>query len=299
MSEAEIQKIMFDFKHNKYHILLCTTIIETGIDIPNANTLIIENANNLGLGQLHQLRGRVGRSHHQAYAYMLIPDEIGITKDARKRLEAIDSTKSLGGGFALANHDLEIRGAGEILGSEQSGNIDGIGLNLYMELLDKTIQSIKQGKELNVEELVMTNTCEIELNIPTLITDKYIYDVNTRLNIYKRISKANHKELIDIKVELIDRFGLMPQEVQYLLKVAHLRLDAMKLGIHQIKMFATTGKIVFATPLKFETMKLIKIIQTSPADFKLTKEQDLLITKKTKTAEERIKFIENFLKALI
>ncbi|MFC4891555.1 transcription-repair coupling factor [Pseudofrancisella aestuarii] len=298
MSEREIQKVMFDFKHNKFHILLCTTIIETGIDIPNANTLIIENANKFGLAQLHQLRGRVGRSHHQAYAYLLISDETSITKDARKRLDAIDSTDSLGGGFMLANHDLEIRGAGEILGKEQSGNIDGIGLNLYMELLDKTIANIKAGKELNVEELINANTCEVELNIPTLITDDYVNDVNTRLNIYKRISKADHKQLIDIKIELIDRFGLLPLEVQYLLKVAHIRLDAMKLGIQQIKMFSTSGKIVFSTPLKFDPSLLIKAIQSRPMDFKLSKDQDLLITKITKTAEERLSFIESFIKLL-
>lgn len=298
MSEKEIQKIMFDFKHNKYHILLCTTIIETGIDIPNANTLIIENANNLGLAQLHQLRGRVGRAHHQAYAYMLIPSEASITKDAVKRLEAISSTESLGGGFTLANHDLEIRGAGEILGKEQSGNIDGIGLNLYMDLLDKTIANLKAGKELNIEEAINSTVCEVELNIPTLIPDYYIHDVNTRLNIYKRISKANHQNLINIKIELIDRFGRLPVEVIYLLKVAHIKIDAINIGIGQIKMFASSGKINFANTAKFDPQKLIKLIQSQPADFRLTKEQDLLITKATKTAEQRIEFIENFLKKI-
>ncbi|QUE32083.1 transcription-repair coupling factor [Francisella philomiragia] len=298
MSEKEIQKIMFDFKHNKYHILLCTTIIETGIDIPNANTLIIEDANNLGLAQLHQLRGRVGRSHHQAYAYMLVPSEGSITKDATKRLEAIGSTDSLGGGFTLANHDLEIRGAGEILGQEQSGNIDGIGLNLYMDLLDKTIANLKAGKELNIEDVINSTVCEVELNIPTLIPDYYISDVNTRLNIYKRISKADHKELVNIKIELIDRFGRLPIEVLYLLKVAHIKIDAISLGIGQIKMFATSGKINFANTTKFEPQKLIKLIQAQPADFRITKEQDILITKNTKTAEQRIEFIENFLKKI-
>ena len=297
MSEKEIQKIMFDFKHNKYHILLCTTIIETGIDIPNANTLIIENANNLGLGQLHQIRGRVGRSHHQAYAYLLTP-EFGITKDATKRLKAIGSTESLGGGFTLANHDLEIRGAGEILGKEQSGNINGIGLNLYMELLEKTIDNLKTGKKLDVEQIVNSNTCEVELNIPTLIPDHYIYDVNTRLNVYKRISKADHQELINIKIELIDRFGRLPVEVLYLLKTSHLRLDALELSIAQIKMFATTGKVVFAEPEKIDIQKLIKLIQSKSSDFRLTKDHDLQITKAMKTAEQRIDFIESFLKAL-
>ncbi|MED7818980.1 MULTISPECIES: transcription-repair coupling factor [unclassified Francisella] len=298
MSEKEIQKVMFDFKHNKYHILLCTTIIETGIDIPNANTLIIENANNLGLAQLHQLRGRVGRAHHQAYAYMLIPNEASITKDAIKRLEAIGNTESLGGGFTLANHDLEIRGAGEILGKEQSGNIDGIGLNLYMDLLDKTIANLKAGKKLHIEEVINSTICEVELNIPTLIPDYYIYDVNTRLNIYKRISKADHKDLINIKIELIDRFGRLPLEVTYLLKVAHIKIDAIALGIGQIKMFATSGKISFSDINKFEPQKIIKLLQSQPADFRLTKDQDLLITKATKTAEQRIEFVEIFLRKI-
>lgn len=297
MSEKEIQKIMFDFKHNKYHILLCTTIIETGIDIPNANTLIIENANNLGLAQLHQIRGRVGRSHHQAYAYLLTP-ELGITKYATKRLQAIGSTESLGGGFTLANHDLEIRGAGEILGKEQSGNINGIGLNLYMELLEKTIENLKTGKKLDIEQIVNSNTCEIELNIPTLIPDYYIYDVNTRLNVYKRISKADHQELINIKIELIDRFGKLPLEVLYLLKTSHIRLDALAIGVAQIKMFATSSKVVFADPEKVDLQKLIKLIQSKSTDFKLTKDHDLQITKATKTAEQRIEFIEIFLKEL-
>ncbi|NDS86346.1 transcription-repair coupling factor [Francisella tularensis subsp. holarctica] len=299
MSEKEIQKVMFDFKHNKYHILLCTTIIETGIDIPNANTLIIEDANNLGLAQLHQLRGRVGRSHHQAYAYMLIPNKASITKDALKRLEAISNTESLGGGFTLANHDLEIRGAGEILGEEQSGNIDGIGLNLYMDLLDKTIANLRAGKELNIEEVINSTVCEVELNIPTLIPDYYIYDVNTRLNIYKRISKASHQDLVNIKIELIDRFSKLPLEVLYLLKVAHIKIDAIALGISQIKMFATSGKIIFSNNTKFEPQKLIKLIQSQPSDFRLTKEHDLIITKVTKTAEQKIEFIENFLKKIV
>ena len=298
MSEKEIQKIMFDFKHNKYHILICTTIIETGIDIPNANTLIIENANNLGLAQLHQIRGRVGRSHHQAYAYMLTPSELGITRDAVKRLEAIGSTESLGGGFTLANHDLEIRGAGEILGKEQSGNINGIGLNLYMELLDKTIENLKAGKEVDIEKIVNSQICEVELNIPSLIPDYYIYDVNTRLNVYKRISQANHDDLISIKIELIDRFGKLPVEVLYLLKTAHIRLDAIRLGIAQIKMFATFGKVVFAEPEKVDLQKLIKLIQTRSSDFRLTKDHDLQITKATKTAEQRIEFMERFLNEL-
>ena len=298
MSEKEIQKIMFDFKHNKYHILICTTIIETGIDIPNANTLIIENANNLGLAQLHQIRGRVGRSHHQAYAYMLTPSELGITRDAVKRLEAIGSTESLGGGFTLANYDLEIRGAGEILGKEQSGNINGIGLNLYMELLDKTIENLKTGKVVDIEKIVNSQTCEVELNIPTIIPDYYIYDVNTRLNVYKRISQATHDDLIGIKIELIDRFGKLPVEVLYLLKTAHIRLDAIKLGIAQIKMFATSGKVVFAEPEKVDLQKIIKLIQSKSSEFRLTKDHDLQITKATKTAEQRIEFVERFLNGL-
>lgn len=165
-----------------------------------------------------------------------------------------------------------------------------------MDLLDKTIANLKTGKELNIEEVINSTICEVELNIPTLIPNYYINDVNTRLNIYKRISKANHKELVNIKIELIDRFGKLPLEVLYLLKVAHIKIDAIVLGIAQIKMFATYGKISFSNNAKFEPQKLIKLIQSQPSDFRLTKEHDLLIIKTTKTAEQRIDFIENFLK---
>ena len=296
MSEAEIQKVMFDFKQNKYHILLCTTIIETGVDIPNANTIIIENANNLGLAQLHQIRGRVGRSHHQAYAYMLISDENQITKDAKRRLNAIDSTDSLGGGLTIANHDLEIRGSGEILGKEQSGHINSIGLNLYMELLDKAVKNIKNGINLDENNLLECNNVDIQLNIPAILPKEYISDVNTRINIYKRIANANHQQLTDIKIELIDRFGLLPLEVHYLLRVTKIKLYAIELGIKQIKIFTTNGKIEFIQPLKFNPMNLIKTIQKTPKYFRLSKEQNLTITKKMLTAEQRLDFIESFIK---
>ena len=179
----------------------------------------------------------------------------------------------------LANHDLEIRGAGEILGKEQSGNINGIGLNLYMELLEKTIENLKIGKEVDIEKIMNTQACEVELTIPTIIPDHYIYNVNTRLNVYKRITKANHDDLISIKIELIDRFGKLPVEVMYLLKTAHIRLDEALFGIAQIKMFAISGKVVFAEPEKVDLQKLIKLIQSKSSQFRLTKDHDLQITK--------------------
>jgi transcription-repair coupling factor (superfamily II helicase) len=183
MKERELENIMDDFYHQRYQVLLCTTIIETGIDIPSANTIIMDRADHLGLAQLHQLRGRVGRSHHQAYAYLLTPHPRRMTKDAAKRLEAISSLEDLGAGFALATHDLEIRGAGELLGDGQSGQIASVGFSLYMDMLDKAVKAIKEGKEPQLTESVHDDS-EIELRIPALLPDDYIGDVNTLSFLY-------------------------------------------------------------------------------------------------------------------
>jgi transcription-repair coupling factor (superfamily II helicase) len=197
MREKDLESIMYKFQKNDYQILVCTTIIETGIDIPNANTIIIERSDNFGLAQLHQLRGRVGRSPHQAYAYLLTPPFLSLKKDAIKRLNALKDNESLGAGFILANHDLEIRGAGELLGKEQSGNIEGIGFNLYIELLNKTTTALKAGKTIdNIDFKEIIQTTEIELRIPALIPNSYIYDVHTRLTFYKRISSATTSTIL-------------------------------------------------------------------------------------------------------
>lgn len=209
MRERELERVMNDFHHQRFNVLVCTTIIETGIDIPTANTIIIERADHFGLAQLHQLRGRVGRSHHQAYAWLLTPHPKAMTTDAQKRLEAIASLEDLGAGFALATHDLEIRGAGELLGEEQSGSMETIGFSLYMELLENAVDALKAGREPSLEDLTSQQT-EVELRMPSLLPDDFIPDVNTRLSFYKRIASAKtENELEEIKVELIDRFGLL------------------------------------------------------------------------------------------
>ncbi len=220
MRERELERVMSDFYHQRYNVLVCSTIIETGIDVPTANTIIIERADNFGLAQLHQLRGRVGRSHHQAYAYLLTPPPKLMTKDAKRRLEALESLDNLGAGFILATHDLEIRGAGELLGNEQSGQIESIGFSLYMELLDAAVKALKEGREPSLEEITHQQA-EIELRVPDLLPDDYLGDVNMRLSFYKRIAAAESKqELDELKVELIDRFGLLPEATKNLLQIA-------------------------------------------------------------------------------
>lgn len=230
MRERELERVMNDFHHQRFNVLVCTTIIETGIDIPTANTIIIERADHFGLAQLHQLRGRVGRSHHQSLCPLLTPHPKAMTTDAQKRLEAIASLEDLGAGFALATHDLEIRGAGELLGEDQSGQMETIGFSLYMELLENAVDALKAGREPSLEDLTSQQT-EVELRMPSLLPDDFIPDVNTRLSFYKRIASAkNEQDLEEIKVELIDRFGRLPDAARNLLDIARLRQQAQKLG---------------------------------------------------------------------
>ena len=245
MRERELERVMNDFHHQRFNVLVCTTIIETGIDIPTANTIIIERADHFGLAQLHQLRGRVGRSHHQAYAWLLTPHPKAMTTDAQKRLEAIASLEDLGAGFALATHDLEIRGAGELLGEDQSGQMETIGFSLYMELLENAVDALKAGREPSLEDLTSQQT-EVELRMPSLLPDDFIPDVNTRLSFYKRIASAkNEQDLEEIKVELIDRFGRLPDAARNLLDIARLRQQAQKLGIRKLESNEKGGVIEF------------------------------------------------------
>ena len=210
MRERELERIMRDFYHQRFNILVCTTIVESGIDVPSANTIIIDRADKLGLAQLHQLRGRVGRSHHRAYAYLIAPPPKAMTADARKRLEAIESLEELGAGFTLATHDLEIRGAGELLGDEQSGQIHEIGFTLYTEMLERAVQAIRAGRQPELDRPLDHGT-EVDLHIPALLPDDYLPDVHVRLIQYKRIASAEStEELRELKVEMIDRFGLLP-----------------------------------------------------------------------------------------
>ncbi|VFP82969.1 transcription-repair coupling factor [Candidatus Erwinia haradaeae] len=243
MHERELEQVMHDFYHQRFNVLVCTTIIETGIDIPSANTIIIERADRFGLAQLHQLRGRVGRSHHQAYAWLLTPHPKAMTINAHKRLEAITAIEDLGAGLALATHDLEIRGAGELLGEGQSGQIENIGFSLYTELLDHTVDALKVGHEPSLVDLTSHQT-DIELRIPSLLPSDFIPDVNTRLSFYKRIASAQNGSVLEnIKRELIDHFGLLPDAARTFLDISKLRIIAKKIGIKKIEVSARGGFI--------------------------------------------------------
>lgn len=288
MRERELEVVMREFYHQHSNVLICTTIIETGIDIPSANTIIIDRADKLGLAQLHQLRGRVGRSHHQAYAYLLTPPPKSLTADAQKRLDAIASLEDLGAGFVLATHDLEIRGAGEILGEEQSGDMQEIGFSLYMELLEKAVNTLKSGGKLNLLEQDANQT-EIDLHIPTLIPENYIPDVHSRLILYKRIANAkNPDELHELQVEFIDRFGLLPDATKNLFIITELKLSAETLGIKKITGNTKGCQLEFIENPPIDAIKIIQLIQKEPQQFKLDGKNKLRMLKNQPEPNERI-----------
>ena len=298
MRERELEQVMSEFYHKHYNVLVCTTIIETGIDIPSANTIIMDRADKLGLAQLHQLRGRVGRSHHQAYAYLLTPDNRAMTKDAEKRLDAIAETTALGAGFTLATHDMEIRGAGELLGDGQSGNILGIGFTLYMEMLNRAVAAIQKGESFDLEHPLENNT-EINLRIPALIPDEYLPDVHTRLTLYKRISGAETKQdLKELQVEMIDRFGLLPQEVKNLVIATELRIEAMPLGIKKLEAGAKGGRIEFRPNTKIDPMTLVKLVQQQPNLYKLKGGNKLVFDMPMIDAQSRINTVSGIINYL-
>ncbi len=265
MPERELEKVMLDFQKQRFNVLLASTIIESGIDIPNANTIIINRADRFGLAQLHQLRGRVGRSHHRAYAYLLVPDRRSMTPDAEKRLEAIASMDELGAGFTLATHDLEIRGAGELLGEDQSGQMAEVGFSLYTELLERAVRSIKAGKLPDLDAGEEVRGAEVELHVPALIPEDYLPDVYTRLTLYKRISSARDSlALRELQVEMIDRFGLLPDAVKHLFAIAELKLQANVLGIRKLELGENGGRIVFEAKPDIDPMAVIQLIQKQP-----------------------------------
>ncbi|EBZ2550042.1 transcription-repair coupling factor, partial [Salmonella enterica subsp. enterica serovar Alachua] len=298
MRERELERVMNDFHHQRFNVLVCTTIIETGIDIPTANTIIIERADHFGLAQLHQLRGRVGRSHHQAYAWLLTPHPKAMTTDAQKRLEAIASLEDLGAGFALATHDLEIRGAGELLGEEQSGSMETIGFSLYMELLENAVDALKAGREPSLEDLTSQQT-EVELRMPSLLPDDFIPEVNTRLSFYKRIASAkNENELEEIKVELIDRFGLLPDPARNLLDIARLRQQAQKLGIRKLEGNEKGGTIEFAEKNHVDPAWLIGLLQKQPQHFRLDGPTRLKFIQDLSERKTRIDWVRQFMQQL-
>jgi len=234
MNERDLQKVMRDFYNQRFNVLLCTTIVENGLDLQSANTILIDRADLLGLAQLHQIRGRVGRSHHQAYAYLFTPPKKLLTRDAKLRLDAISSLEELGAGFVLATHDLEIRGAGELLGEEQSGQIESVGFSLYTDMLNEAVKALKEGREPSLAELSQ-GECEIDMHLPALLPDTYIADVNTRLSLYKRLSSCRTpEEFEDLKAELIDRFGFLPKSAENLFKISSLKVLATSMGITRI-----------------------------------------------------------------
>ena len=265
MPERELERVMLDFQKQRFNVLLSTTIIESGIDIPNANTIVINRADRFGLAQLHQLRGRVGRSHHRAYAYLLVPDRRSMTPDAEKRLEAIASMDELGAGFTLATHDLEIRGAGELLGEDQSGQMAEVGFSLYTELLERAVRSIRLGKLPDLDAGEEVRGAEVVLNVPALIPEDYLPDVHTRLTLYKRISSARDGEALrELQVEMIDRFGLLPDPVKHLFAIAELKLQADALGIRKLDLGENGGRIVFEAKPRVDPMSVIRMIQQQP-----------------------------------
>ncbi|HET6432207.1 transcription-repair coupling factor [Dyella sp.] len=295
MPERELESVMADFHRQRFNVLVCTTIIETGIDIPTANTIIINRADRFGLAQLHQLRGRVGRSHHRAYAYLVVPDRKSMTADAEKRLEALASLEELGAGFTLATHDLEIRGAGELLGDEQSGQIQEIGFGLYTELLDRAVRALKSGKVPDFD-LSSEHETEVELHLPALIPDDYLPDVHARLTLYKRIASAKSDEhLRDLQVEMIDRFGLLPEPTKTLFAVATLKLMATPLGIRKLDFGPNGGRILFRENPEVDPLLIIKLIQSLPRVYKLDGQDKLKITLDLPGATERIRSAQEVL----
>jgi len=298
MKEKDLEQVMLDFYHHRCNLLVCTTIIESGIDVPTANTIFINRADKLGLAQLHQIRGRVGRSHHRAYAYLIVPHARSMTADARKRLQAIESLEELGVGFTLATHDLEIRGAGEILGDEQSGQITEIGFTLYSELLDRAVQSLKSNLPIELDTPLM-RASEVDFHIPALIPETYIPDIHNRLIEDKRISAASSDEALrELKIELVDRFGILPEPLKYLLRITHIKLLTIELGIEKIDIGEQSGKIVFNPNPNIEPMKIIQLIQSDPQQYRFDGKQTLRIVCRSDELEQRFKQTEMLLQEL-
>ena len=295
MLERDLEKVMADFYHKRYNILVCTTIIETGIDIPSANTILIHRADKFGLAQLHQLRGRVGRSHHQAYAYLLLPNDGKISADANKRIEAIQSASTLGAGFTLASHDLEIRGAGELLGDEQSGHMQKIGFSLYTEMLEQAVAAIKSGRRPDLD-MDLSKSIEVNLRIPALIPEAYLPDVHLRLIMYKRISASlDDDDLRELQVEMIDRFGLLPESLKLLFGVTQLKLNAEKYGIKKIDANVKTGRIEFKAQTPIDPMSLVEMIQNDPQTYKLGGANSLQFTHNCDEGPDKLDFIRKLL----
>ncbi|HEY7840496.1 MAG TPA: transcription-repair coupling factor, partial [Gammaproteobacteria bacterium] len=295
MPERELERVMLDFYHRRFNVLVCTTIIESGIDVPNANTIIINRADRFGLAQLYQLRGRVGRSHHRAYAYLVVPPRAALAPDAVKRLEAIESLEELGIGFTLATHDLEIRGAGEILGDEQSGHIQEIGFSLYMEFLDRAVRTLRSGKPPQFDQ-PSDQSVEIDLHMPALIPDTYLPDVHTRLILYKRIAGAKDDEgLTALREEIIDRFGPLPEYLRNLLDIARLRQRARRAGIRRADIGPSGGRLQFGDTSAIDPARIVRLVQSRPQTFRFDGRDRLRITLDLEDGPARIAALHDLL----
>jgi transcription-repair coupling factor (superfamily II helicase) len=297
MHERDLEKVMRDFVAQRYNILLCTTIIETGIDVPTANTIIMHRADKFGLAQLHQLRGRVGRSHHQAYAYLLVHDVQSLTKQAQRRLDAIQQMEELGSGFYLAMHDLEIRGAGEVLGDNQSGEMTEIGFQLYSDMLNEAVRSLKAGKEPDLAAPLSTTT-EINLHVPALLPADFCGDVHERLSIYKRMANCETQGKIDdMQEELIDRFGKLPDPVKALIETHRLRIAAKTVGIIKIDAHTEAASLQFMAKPPIDPMRIIELIQKN-RQIKLNGQDKLKITAAMPDLAARVTQIKAAIKQL-
>ena len=299
MPESELEVVMRNFQQQRFNLMVCSTFIESGIDIPNANTILIDRADRLGLAQLHQIRGRVGRSNRQAFAYLLIPDEIAITKNATKRLDAIASLEGLGAGFALASHDLEIRGAGELLGEEQSGTIDDIGFSLYADYLSRAIRDLAKLPNDNKYTLHEQIRTEIDLDLPILFPDSYLPDVHARLLLYKRIANAQTAEdLYDLQLETLDRFGLLPEAAKSVFAISDIKLTATGLGIEKIKLGDKGGFVKFSEHTALDPVQLVDLIESSNNEINMRGTYTLGITTSLPLPQDKIAYIKNLLATL-
>ena len=302
MSERELESTMQEFYHQRFDMLVCTTIIESGIDVPAANTIVINRADRFGLAQLHQLRGRVGRSHHQAYAYLLVADRRTITTEAERRLSAIESMEDLGAGFTLASHDLEIRGAGELLGESQSGLIDEVGFTVYSDYLQRAIQALRENPSASREwvgEDAAHTHLELNFHTATLFPEDYLPDVHTRLIMYKRIASArNADELRELQVEAVDRFGLLPAAAKALFAVSEIKLRAAPLGIKAIDIGESGGKIKFVADPNIDPLAIVELIQSRPQDYRMQGPTQLRITLTLPEFQQRITLCHDLLDRL-
>jgi transcription-repair coupling factor (superfamily II helicase) len=298
MPERELERIMLDFYHQRFNVLLSTTIIESGIDLPTANTIIINRADKLGLAQLHQLRGRVGRSHHRAYAYFIVPPKSLMSKDAIKRLEAVEASGELGAGFMLSSHDLEIRGAGELLGDGQSGQIQEVGFTFYTELLEQAVRALKAGEQPELS-LSLETGVEVNLQVSALIPEDYLGDIHARLVLYKRIASAETRgDLRQLRIEMVDRFGLFPESVKALFLVSEIKQCAEPLGLKKIEFNDRGGRLVFSQHPTIKTEKLINLVQTQAQCYQLKGVEQLNILKKFTNLDEKVQFIQQLLRDL-